>query len=121
MRSRYSAFCSGNIEYLVHTHHPNYRSPEEAQLLRQTIADTHWLGLNVLHHLHDGDKGEVEFIAYFGNANAPQQLHERSQFMREAGQWFYLDGEQLPALKIQRNDPCYCGSGNKFKKCCAQS
>ena len=24
------------------------------------------------------------------------------------------------ALKVGRNDPCPCGSGRKFKKCCAQ-
>jgi yecA family protein len=25
-----------------------------------------------------------------------------------------------PIPKIGRNDPCYCGSGNKYKKCCLQ-
>jgi len=26
--------------------------------------------------------------------------------------------ENQPAHKIGRNDPCYCGSGKKYKKCC---
>ena len=26
----------------------------------------------------------------------------------------------LPLPKIERNDPCYCGSGKKYKQCCAQ-
>jgi uncharacterized protein YecA (UPF0149 family) len=37
------------------------------------------------------------------------------QARREAG-----DFEQAPPArqKTQRNDPCPCGSGKKFKKCC---
>ena len=23
-------------------------------------------------------------------------------------------------MKVNRNDPCYCGSGNKFKRCCGK-
>ena len=25
---------------------------------------------------------------------------------------------QRNIIKIKRNDPCFCGSGNKYKKCC---
>ena len=46
-------------------------------------------------------------------------LEERSRFVRENGHWFYLDGEHtVTPLKPGRNDPCPCGSGRKFKKCC---
>lgn len=33
----------------------------------------------------------------------------------------FLDGmEQVVSeIKVGRNDPCPCGSGRKFKKCCA--
>ncbi|MEZ5505160.1 MAG: YchJ family metal-binding protein [Gammaproteobacteria bacterium] len=44
-------------------------------------------------------------------------LHERSRFVKEDGRWFYLDGEMLPLPSPGRNDPCWCGSGQKFKKC----
>ena len=30
-------------------------------------------------------------------------------------------GKQLKRNKIGRNDPCPCGSGKKFKKCCLGS
>lgn len=31
----------------------------------------------------------------------------------------YSQGDQLsPMKKPKRNDPCYCGSGRKYKKCC---
>jgi len=28
--------------------------------------------------------------------------------------------KRTPAIKIGRNDPCFCGSGKKYKKCCCQ-
>ena len=43
-------------------------------------------------------------------------------------EWRYQDGHQTqhtpPVLigpKIGRNDPCHCGSGIKFKRCCGSS
>ncbi|EGR3250064.1 hypothetical protein DLH78_25640, partial [Vibrio parahaemolyticus] len=26
--------------------------------------------------------------------------------------------QSISSLKVGRNDPCICGSGKKFKKCC---
>ncbi|MCA9791670.1 MAG: SEC-C domain-containing protein, partial [Candidatus Eremiobacteraeota bacterium] len=37
------------------------------------------------------------------------------------GRWYYLDGVETPVQagpKVGRNDPCPCGSGKKYKKCC---
>jgi SEC-C motif-containing protein len=48
MRSRYSAFCIKNIEYLISTHHPSRRQPDERDLLNQTINTTQWFGLKIL-------------------------------------------------------------------------
>ncbi|MGD1844781.1 MAG: SEC-C metal-binding domain-containing protein [Salibacteraceae bacterium] len=30
-------------------------------------------------------------------------------------------GSNASTTKIRRNDPCFCGSGRKFKKCCGKS
>ncbi|MBC7140087.1 MAG: SEC-C domain-containing protein [Defluviimonas sp.] len=32
----------------------------------------------------------------------------------------WTEALQAPAGKVGRNDPCPCGSGRKFKKCCLQ-
>ncbi|HLQ46755.1 MAG TPA: SEC-C metal-binding domain-containing protein, partial [Planctomycetaceae bacterium] len=32
----------------------------------------------------------------------------------------FADFPRLTSRKIGRNDPCYCGSGKKFKKCCGK-
>jgi len=34
---------------------------------------------------------------------------------------FLLENQRVPGEKIGRNDPCPCGSGQKYKKCCMRS
>jgi len=68
----------------------------------RTIA---WQRLKIL-STDDGsttDEGYVTFEASFRvvnqigrrqKGNVLQKLHERSRFLREAGQWLYVDGEE---------------------------
>ncbi len=113
MRSRYSAFCTGNIDYLIATHHPTQRGNQERQALAQTIAETEWLSLRVL----AATENQVEFVAFYKTQGKLGQLHERSNFVQHNGQWVYVDGMYLPPIKLERNDPCWCGSGKKLKQC----
>ena len=90
MRSRYVAFVMMNEPYLLATWHASKRPPS-VQLDRATK----WLGLKIAGTAVAGaDAGEVEFIARFrvGGGSA-SRLHERSRFVREAGCWYYVDGE----------------------------
>ncbi|MBL0456683.1 YchJ family protein [Aeromonas enteropelogenes] len=119
MRSRYSAFVLGLGEYLVHSWHPDYLNGLTATELSQT--DTRWDGLEILASQGgpDDETEMVEFKAWFLEGDERYCLHERSRFVRYQGRWVYTDGEQDPAQpRVGRNDPCPCGSGKKFKKCC---
>jgi SEC-C motif domain protein len=116
MRSRYSAFCIKDIEYLIFTHHPSRQQPNEVELLTQTFQNTHWLGLKILKSQTDNQIGYVEFAAFYQN-DPIGQLHENSKFIYENGQWYYLDGVILDPLKFSRNEQCWCGSKKKYKKC----
>lgn len=132
MRSRYSAFATKNIEYLIRTHHPGHRSELERQELIEALERDQWLQLKIL-NIHNGTKkdntGTVEFIAISTNLNEKdikkrtlQQLHEVSHFIREKGRWLYLNGniinaDQHQILKWDRNNKCWCGSDKKYKKC----
>tara|TARA_R110002153_G_scaffold107109_3_gene246780 strand:+ start:34042 stop:34509 length:468 start_codon:yes stop_codon:yes gene_type:complete len=116
MRSRYSAFVTGNLAYLIATQHPDNRQADDETILRQTIKDTQWLGLKIIRHKSAGNNAIVEFVAFYQDEPVGQ-LHERSYFIKEDKQWFYVDGEILPALKLSRNEVCFCGSGKKIKKC----
>lgn len=119
MRSRYTAFTQGNIDYLIATHHPSKRTMSDRQTLQQSIQNTAWLGLTVLateQGQPEDDTGIVEFVARY-QSGAMGQMHERSRFKKQKGRWFYLDGDLLPPVAPKRNDPCWCGSGKKFKQC----
>lgn len=125
MRSRYSAFATGNIDYLISTLHPSKRQPQDHELLQGALHNTNWLGLQVRHcekGLADDDRGTVEFVATWSEAGQSGFLHERSRFLKEDGHWFYVDGDLFDTsgkniAKPGRNEPCWCGSGKKFKKC----
>ena len=96
MRSRYTAYTQLRDDYVLATWHCSTRPT--ALLLHGD--NTNWLGLDVKRHavdIEDVNKAKVEFVARFkiGGSRA-ERLHEVSQFVREDGQWFYLDGEPLP-------------------------
>jgi SEC-C motif-containing protein len=86
MRSRYAAYVIRDAAYLERTWHPRTRPAE--LVLDDAPA---WTGLEVLATAdgHEGDSvGEVEFEARYDGG----VLHERSQFVRRAGRWVYVDG-----------------------------
>jgi SEC-C motif-containing protein len=100
MRSRYSAYALGNLDYVWQTWHPRTRPSE----LTPEAALT-WTGLEIV-DTADGragdDSGEVEFRAHYrqnrrSGRSAPDvaggTLHERSRFAVRARRWFYVDGE----------------------------
>lgn len=87
MRSRFSAFAIGDVDYLRETWHPTTR-PHDLDL----DEGLRWYRLDILDRvaggLHD-DKGVVEFEAFFRGTEIGSQ-RERSTFVRESGRWFYL-------------------------------
>ena len=86
MRSRYSAFVTGNADYLRATWHPDTR-PDELGLDAPGAQKTTWLGLTVKSHRVTGpETAEVEFVArYRVGGGSAVRLHERSRFVRIDG------------------------------------
>ena len=87
MRSRYSAYVLGLIDYLLATWHAS-TSPGELEL-----PPVKWLGLEVLHSQASAEAGVVEFVARCKEGGRAQRLHETSRFVREGATWFYIDGQ----------------------------
>ncbi|RVW04201.1 YchJ family protein [Rhodococcus xishaensis] len=89
MRSRYVAFVIGDADYLRRTWHTRTR-PATLDL----DPDLVWRRLEVLHTSGGGPfdyTGTVEFVAYYSDHGQRRSMREHSEFVRENGQWFYMD------------------------------
>jgi SEC-C motif domain protein len=128
MRARYSAFVKCDIDFLHDSLARELRGDFD-RVTASAWAKSEWLGLEVLGHeagAGTDSEGQVEFVARFRLRGVLQKHHERARFLREDGAWRYNDGElvgetQAPVVagpRIGRNEPCPCGSGKKYKKCC---
>ncbi|MBK7312939.1 YchJ family protein [Candidatus Aalborgicola defluviihabitans] len=87
MRSRYSAYVLGLIDYLLATWHPS-TAPGDLEL--QPVK---WLGLEVRHAEMTGDAGVVEFVARCKVGGRAERMEETSRFVRQDGRWLYIDGQ----------------------------
>ncbi len=130
MRSRYSAYVAGKIDYIDKTNDPESRESFDREAAETWAKKSEWIGLEIIATragLKDDSEGEVEFTAHYKVDGKELSHHEVSLFSRgkKDGHWYYMDGkdvrepERRVGPKIGRNDPCSCGSGKKFKKCCA--
>ena len=93
MRSRYSAFVLGDAAYLLATWHQSTR-PRSLEL----DDAVRWTGLDVLGTTGGSllaAEGTVEFRASYVIGQRPGAQHENSRFVRDGGQWRYLDGLSL--------------------------
>jgi SEC-C motif-containing protein len=126
MRSRYSAYVKGTIDYIVETHDPATRHEIDRAASEEWSKQSQWTGLEIIGTKKGGpddQEGDVEFIARGKTGGKDFAHHVRSRFRREGGRWYYVDdkgkGEPLrkSAPEAGRNDPCPCGSGKKFKRC----
>jgi SEC-C motif-containing protein len=115
MRSRYTAYVKGDGLYLVQSSVKENQFSEDIELIEEFSNSVDWLRLDILNSNED----QVEFKAYYREKDSIKVLHEKSNFVKEDGIWKYKDGE-LYNSKIERNISCPCGSGKKYKKCCAK-
>ena len=91
MRSRYSAFAVGDADYLLASWHRSTRPPS-----LELDPGRRWTALEVVGRVRGGPfdaRGEVEFRAHYRDGRRAGVLAERSRFRREAGTWFYVDGD----------------------------
>jgi SEC-C motif-containing protein len=120
MRSRYSAYATGNVDYVLKT-----QEDEDRQRVIDWSKGSTFVALRVLRTeagAADDQTGTVEFEADYQSEGVLHTHHELSSFARRDGRWVFLKGHPPTQVrstpKVGRNDPCPCGSGKKFKKCC---
>jgi SEC-C motif domain protein len=132
MRSRYSAYVLRNYAHLHRSLDAAQRADYSETNSREWAESARWQGLEVRGTEAGGPddaEGTVDFVAKFHMQGQDRVHVERARFTREDGRWVY-SGEVKPeggpapirreAPKVGRNDPCTCGSGKKYKKCCGK-
>ena len=101
MRSRYSAYVLVNVEYILRTTHPSTRKLHNAESIREWAAASLWQKLEIISTdkgTAKDSKGTVEFKAYYLDPDSePRIHHELSNFAKELGKWFFVDGEVVTA------------------------
>jgi SEC-C motif-containing protein len=127
MRSRYTAFATGNVDYILQTHDPDRRSDVDANSTEQWSKNSEWLGFELIESdkgQPNDDAGVVEFVARYKIKGVTLTHRERSVFRKHGDRWVFVDGQIVngPPVKrneprVGRNEPCPCGSGKKYKKC----
>lgn len=127
MRSRYTAYSIGNVQYLTETTHLTTREKHTVEGTEKWLKRNRWVKLEIVDVVEgetENTEGIVEFKAFYIDSSENRNvLHERSSFINDHGKWYYVDGVFSPSAKSQktsRNEPCLCGSGVKYKKCCGK-
>ncbi len=89
MKSRYSAYCTHQADYLLNTTHILRRKYYSKAAILNWAAANEWQKLEIITFSNN----TVEFKAYFIDENKQNQIHhEFSTFKQENGSWFYVDG-----------------------------
>ena len=129
MRARYTAYTTGDIDFIIESTHPNHREDMNREEIEAWSKNSNWTGLEIAdtaEGTETDDWGMVEFKANFEINGEQLSHHERSEFYKVDDKWFFVDGEPVieqvvrQGPKVGRNDPCVCGSGKKYKKCCGR-
>jgi SEC-C motif-containing protein len=128
MRSRYTAHVCKNMDHILRTMRGKPLTLFDAEKTKEEWFELcQWKKLEIIDAPAVGKtekSGIVEFKAYYDFEDKEYILHERSKFLKTNNQWYYVSGQKKSAdirtsTKIGRNDDCQCGSGKKYKKCCA--
>lgn len=99
MRSRYSAYATLAIPYLLETTHVSTRKYYNAQDMLQWAQTCTWQKLEIIGKKMGSasdTQGKVEFKAYYLDQQQLMQVHhEHSTFKKENGNWYFVDGKVM--------------------------
>jgi SEC-C motif domain protein len=105
VRTRFSAFALGEVEYLWRTLDARHelRSQERDAVLRSlrtSSRSARYRSLEIHESKIDGDRASVLFTARIFVQGRDRSFVELAFFARSGGAWRYLDGITLPPDRI---------------------
>jgi len=104
MRSRFSAYALGHVDYIIETSHPkNACFQKDLKTLKDEILrfckETSFENLEILDFIEEKDKAFVTFIAYLKANKKDMTFTEISHFEKLNGNWLYLDGQLFEGIR----------------------
>ena len=130
MRARYTAYVVHEIDFIINSCEEGEGIADiDKKATEDWSRNSTWNGLKILRTekgQEGDDEGVVEFTADYTLKQMHDVHHEVAAFKKINGEWKYVAGNIITTTvkregeKIGRNDPCPCGSGKKYKKCCGK-
>jgi SEC-C motif-containing protein len=121
MRARYSAYATGNVDFIIKSHDPERAKEVDRKNTETWSKQSEWLGLEILSTEQGGpadETGVVEFVARYKLSGVKVEHRERALFRKCDNRWVFVDGVEIKGPPVRntephvgRNDPCPCGSG----------
>lgn len=90
MRSRYSAYVTKNVSYILETTSPKYRKYYNPKSILEWASNSTWISLEIL----SSSEKRVKFVATYLDEKGELTRHtEDSQFEKIANRWYFMDGK----------------------------
>jgi SEC-C motif domain protein len=95
MRSRFSAYALGKVDYLISTRCEARRAEEDREELARYCRSVSCVGLKIVGKEKGGQADDTGIVTFHASLQTQgrRSLHiETSTFAREQGRWVYVDG-----------------------------
>lgn len=123
--ARYHAHVKADVDFILASTHPEMRDKVDQGVIQNWCKQAHWLGYQVEEEKIEDTKAFITFLLKYEENQKLVNHYEMAEFRKEEDKWYYYDSSfpkpktvKREEPKLGRNDPCSCGSGKKFKKCC---
>ena len=129
MRARYTAYVNTEIDFLKSSLSPDEQDAFDPESTKAWAQAAEWRGLTIKRCINGqatDTTGAVEFEAKYLESGMLYTHAEFAEFEKIEDKWYFKDGKVKPSTvvrdqpKVGRNDPCPCGNGKKYKKCCGK-
>lgn len=123
--ARYRAHEKADVDFIVASTYPEMREKLDQTVIQNWCKQAKWLGYQVEEEKIETDKAFVTFLLRYEENQKSVNHYETAEFRKLEERWYYYDSSfpkpktvKREDPKVGRNDPCSCGSGKKYKKCC---
>jgi preprotein translocase subunit SecA len=88
--------------------------------LREYQREGYDIFMNLVHRIKADQVGAIFHLQVRPHQELPEETRKPRQLAFSHGNGSSPAPTKRNAKKVGRNDPCPCGSGKKFKKCCGK-